>query len=296
MDQERSALRELKPPPAAAAGARRAGRDGFLRLGFERRDGATVLVERRFRTPLQILEALSFPDDPAAGVLILNPTGGVLGGDRLVTELCLGAETHVVVSTPSATRVYGSRHEPARLVTTISLGADAVLEYVPDHVIPHPHARLAQRLEIDLAPGARLLLWDAWALGRAARDECWVFHDLDSTVRVRQAGAALFVDRFSLTPARRLAGLGGSEGHAYFAAWLVAGDRTAEWTPLAGELGRLAAEVPGIHAAGSALARGGALVRVLARSAYALAEARRLLWAATRDRVLGRGPLDLRKG
>ena len=44
----------------------------------------------------------------AATLLLLNPTGGVLGGDRLETRVHLGAGTRVCLSTPSATRVYRS--------------------------------------------------------------------------------------------------------------------------------------------------------------------------------------------
>ena len=39
-------------------------------------------------------------------LMLLNPTGGVLGGDHLVTEIIQEAGTHVCLTTPSATRIY----------------------------------------------------------------------------------------------------------------------------------------------------------------------------------------------
>lgn len=294
MDQDRSALRELRG--AASTPALRLGRDGFLGLRFTCRGTATVLAERRFRTPLQVLEALSFPGDPALGVMLLNPTGGVLGGDRLVTEMAVGDGAHVVVSTPSATRIYGSRGETAVQDTTATVGCGATLEYVPDHVIPHPRASFSQTLHADLSAGANLMAWDAWALGRVARGESWEFESLDSRIDIRRCGRPVFIDRFALRPAsRRLGALPGSDGHAYVASWLAVGDEGARWEETAAEWGDLAACIPGVRAAGSSLAEGGALVRVLATSAYALIEAQQRLWAAARATLLRLAPLDLRK-
>jgi len=82
----------------------RTGRDGFLGLAFERRADRTVLTGRRFTLPLQALEPVDLDGTGAATLLVLNPTGGVLGGDRLETRVELGPGSHVCLSTPSATR------------------------------------------------------------------------------------------------------------------------------------------------------------------------------------------------
>ena len=78
----------------AAAGepgrAARVGRDGLVQLRFARRDERTVLVSRRFRAPLQVLEPWDAAGDGSALAVLLNPGGGVLGGDHLRTEIELG--------------------------------------------------------------------------------------------------------------------------------------------------------------------------------------------------------------
>src|SRR5574342_934902 len=127
--------------PEAAA---RAGRDGRLRLVFESRGGRTVLTGRRFTLPLQALEPMDLTGDGSATLLLLNPTGGVLGGDRLDTEVSLGPGSRVCLSTPSATRVYRSPERPAVQRVSIRLGPGAALEWLPDHLIPAPGARLRQ--------------------------------------------------------------------------------------------------------------------------------------------------------
>src|SRR5262249_27872332 len=118
---------------------RRVGRDGLLVLGFERRGGRTVLAERRYTLPLQALDCMEVEDGVAA-LMLLNPTGGVLGGDHLDTRVRVGASAHACLTTPSATRVYRSPGEPARQRVVATVAAGARLEYVPDHLIPSPGA------------------------------------------------------------------------------------------------------------------------------------------------------------
>src|SRR3989304_2140688 len=69
-------------PSRASVDPARVGRDGALALRFERRGPATVLSGCRSTLPLQVLAPVAL-EDPAAVVSILNPTGGLVGGDRL---------------------------------------------------------------------------------------------------------------------------------------------------------------------------------------------------------------------
>src|SRR5262249_33300677 len=91
----------------------RVGRDGTLRLRFARRAGRTVLTGRRFTLPLQALEPADLEGRGDLVLLLLNPTGGVLGGDVLETDVTLGPGARVVLGTPSATRVYRTAGPPA---------------------------------------------------------------------------------------------------------------------------------------------------------------------------------------
>src|SRR5450631_2803871 len=75
----------------------RVGRDGFLRLRFARRGESTILAQSRFSLPLQALTPLTLADG-ASYLMLLNPTGGVLGGDRLITEIVQEAGTHVCLT------------------------------------------------------------------------------------------------------------------------------------------------------------------------------------------------------
>ncbi|HEU4369225.1 MAG TPA: urease accessory protein UreD [Methylomirabilota bacterium] len=270
----------------------RVGRDGALRLRFERRGAATVLAACRSTLPLQVLAPVAL-DDPAAVVSLLNPTGGVLGGDRLAIDVEVGPGAHACLTTPSATRVYRAAAEPAEQRVRLALGAGAIGEWVPDHTIPSAGAALRQTLEVEAGEGAALIAVDAFAAGRVARGEAWRFALLDGTLTVRDARGLVLHDRFVLASGDRWGGLGFAEGHPYFATVVVVADTGLD-DFVAGLPVALAA-VGGATAAAARLPRRGALVRCLAAGAPALTQALETVWAFARRRVLGRPPLALRK-
>ena len=258
-----------------------------------------MLTGRRFTLPLQALEPMDLTGDGSATLLLLNPTGGVLGGDRLDTEVSLGPGSRVCLSTPSATRVYRSPERPAVQRVSIRLGPGAALEWLPDHLIPSPGARLRQVTEVAMAPDATLIHLDAWATGRAARGEAWGFDLLDTSLCVRDETGPLLRERAILGAGSRLDGLGGTEGFAYVATFVAlrsALDGGRLWADLASTLERdLHAIGSDCRAGVSALARGGLLVRLLCPSAPSLSACVEAIWARCRRRLLGLGPLGLRK-
>jgi urease accessory protein UreH len=180
-----------------------------------------VLTERRFTLPLQALEPMDLDGDGVATLLLLNPTGGLLAGDRLETDIVLAPGSRVCLSTPSATRVYRSPGPVAVQRVTMDVGRGAALEWLPDHLIPSPGARLLQTTEIRLAADATLLYLDAWATGRAARGEAWGFDLLDSSLLVRDEAGPLLRERSILAGHPPRDGLGGTEGFAYAATFIA---------------------------------------------------------------------------
>jgi urease accessory protein len=268
----------------------RVGRDGALRLGFERRRDATVLAGCRWTLPLQVLAPLGLPD-PASVVSVLNPTGGVLGGDRLRVDIEVGQGAHACLTTPSATKVYRTAGEPAVQAVRLVVGPGATLEWVPDHTIPFAGSDFRQTIEADVADGGCLVLVDAFSAGRIAAGERWRFRRLESALTVRGPRGELVHDRFVLFGAAD--GLGATEGADYFATLVVVAGRGLD--ALADEAPGLAAATAGARAAGGRLETGALVVRCLAPSAPALLDALGGLWDAARRLVLGLAPLALRK-
>jgi urease accessory protein len=272
--------------------ATRVGRDGALALTFERRGPATILSSSRSQLPLQILAPMALAD-PAAIVSLLNPTGGILGGDRLDIEVNVGADAHACLTTPSATRIYRAVAEPALQVVRLALGPGAVAEWVPDHTIPYAGAAFQQSIDVEVGQPATLVLIDAFAAGRVARDEAWRFAQLESALRVRDAQGWLVIDRFALEGMPRWAGLGFSEGRPYFATMVIVADRGLD--TFCADVAAMAPVDGSATAAAALLPRRAALVRSLASTAPALTGLLTDLWALARRRLLDLPPLDLRK-
>jgi urease accessory protein len=265
-------------------------------LAFERRGGRTILTERRFTLPLQALEPIALDGDSSLCLMILNPTGGLVGGDHLTTEITLGVGTHVCLTTPSATKVYRSLGPPAVQETTIVLGAGAILEYLPDHVIPHPGSALHQTVTMEMGRQSRVILLDAFAVGRLARGERWDFRELVNRMTITREGRPLFLERTRLDAGKqRFAGLGGMEGFGYVATLGCFGDGVEDWEHMARSLDEQLKGIGSVLGGVSPISRSGVIVRFLAPSASDLTEATRSLWALARRLLLGLPAVDMRK-
>lgn len=278
---------------SSAGTGHRVGRDGALRLDFERRGQRTVLARARSTLPLQVLAPVAL-DDPAAVVSILNPTGGLVGGDRLAIDVAVGPAAHACLTTPSATKVYRTARDPAHQDVALRLEAGAICEWVPDHTIPFPGSALRQLITVDVGDGAVLILLDAFAAGRVGRGESWQFRLLDSAITIRDAKGWVLRDRFVLAGEGALdpRQLGAAEQRPYFASLVVVADDVEDFRR------GVAARFPAggdVMAAAGALPRRGALVRCLAPSAPALLDALDELWAAARRHIVALPPLPLRK-
>ncbi len=273
----------------------RIGRDGQLALRFARRGAHTTLVRSSFTLPLQVLAPLAM-EDGSAYLALLNPTGGVLGGDRLTSEIELEQGAHVSLTTPSATRVYRTDDLPAIQDTVIRVGEGATLEYFPEHVIPHPGAALRQSLRAEIAAGGCALLWEAMACGRVARNERWKFREIVSEVEILIRDKPAWLSRTKIVPpALNPERLGVSEAYAYSGSLAIVADGFTQWPQLIAAINRELAAVPEAHGGVSKLAGDGCLVRLLAKSAIDLSAMNTALWAVARAFVLGLPAFEPRK-
>ncbi len=273
----------------------RVGRDGFLRLRFARSGAHTILAQSCFSLPLQALTPLVLADG-ASYLMLLNPTGGVLGGDHLVTEIAQESGTHVCLTTPSATRIYRTAEKPAILETVIRLDEGATLEYFPDHVIPHVGSALRQSLRLEMARGSRAMLLDSMASGRVAHGERWSFTEMDSRTEVYVCGRPAYINRTRILPAtNRPDRLGWMEDFDYSSCLGLFADGFTRWKEVAAAMNEELLSAPGVRGGATLISRGGCVVRFLARSASDMTLANKKLWDAARAQVAGLPLFDHRK-
>lgn len=144
--------------------------DGAAEIRFDRRNGATRLVQLYQRDPLRVLFPAPAAGDPPVAVIVTT-SGGLVAGDRLDirVELAAGAAAHVTAS--AAEKVYRSTGRTTTIKQTLSIGPGAALEFLPPETILFDGARLRRETIIDLAPGSAFLGGDIVVFGRRAREE-----------------------------------------------------------------------------------------------------------------------------
>jgi len=250
------------------------GQRGRLRLSFEKRAGRTVLGERFASAPFGAVRA-NYPDGSGMPeVQVTNPSGGILGGDHLEMKIVLNRGASATVITQAANKAYRGTASSQHAVFRVESGA--FLEYLPHHLIPYPNSDYRQTARFHLAPDAALIAWDAFAAGRVARGERFVFTRLRARTEVHRNSIPEAIDGLDLP--------GGSEPfgrYSYTAAAYVLAPRNLG--TLADGLHRHLADVPGVFASASAPAPGLCVVRVLAPGAPALYRALNLARDAARS-------------
>ena len=222
---------------------------------------------------------------------IVNPTGGVLGGDTAEVRVSVGPGARVLLLTQSATRV-----QPSAAGLT-GAGLDAVqdirfavaaggrLEYYPERTIPFAGSRFAQSLRAELEAGAEFGMVETLAAGRVAMGERLQFSRYRSVVEVWQAGRQVSLDRVDLQPAtQNLNAPGLLSGRAYSASGVWVGGRTPEALPA----------VPGLMASGQNAA-GAVWLRATAHAGPDLDAAVQQAREAVRAQAFGAAPLQIRR-
>lgn len=274
------------------------GRIGHLHLEYRRHGHRTDLVYSSGTTPWHVLPPC-YPDDEGyAYSLLVNPSGGLVGGDHLSLRAVLGEASHVLMSTPSATRLYRSCGDVAVQKIHLDVGAAAVLEWLPDLALPYAGSRYRQTIDVRLGTGATLFLWDAMASGRIARGERWAFEEFYNEIRITTARSTLVTERYRLTPVTRPEWLGlALHAWDYVGTFLVVQDgleRTGA-ARLADHLHALTQDTAEALAGVTVLASHGVVVKLVAKSGLVLSRLFESIWRVLRLELMGLRYADLRR-
>jgi urease accessory protein len=142
-----------------------------LSLGFERREGRTVLADRVHEGPLVVQKPLYPEGGAVCHSIIVHPPGGIAGGDRLSLDAAAAAGACVVLTTPGAAKWYRSAGARAHQIFRFSAGEDACIEWLPQESIFFDGALAESTLEVRLARGARYIGWEVLCFGRGGSGE-----------------------------------------------------------------------------------------------------------------------------
>ena len=278
-------------PPQLPSGS--FGKNGHLRLGFERRGARTVLATLHRRAPLIVQQALYW-DEMMPGlpcVTMISNAGGILQGDRNTIEVELGPHAQAYVTTQSATRIHEMEVNFATQEQTFRLAEGAYLEFVPHPIIPHRHARFGQMTSIVIDPTATLVYSEVLMSGRKhyGGGESFAYDVFSCLVSAtRPDGAPLFSERYVIEPARApVSRLGVMGSHHVLGTLLLL---TPE--PHAAVLFETVSpgfdDESGTTIGASRLPNGaGLVVRVLGSESARVVAAIRRIWSLAREEIVG---------
>jgi urease accessory protein len=130
--------------------------------------------------------------------VIVNTAGGMTGGDCFSIDFAVGDGASLVCSTAAAEKLYRSTGSNALVDVRLSVGTGARLAWMPQETILFDSARLARRIEADVAESGSLILAEAVVFGRSAMGESVRSGLLRDTRRVRIGGRLVFAENLRL--------------------------------------------------------------------------------------------------
>jgi urease accessory protein len=169
---------------------------GHLKLRAKMREtGKTVLAGQSFRAPFHVGKAYWDEEAKALRVQVVNPTAGILEGDKLEMDIAVGRGAALLVTTPSASRVFHMRSGEAVASQRFSVETGGWLEFLPEPLVPHDQSSFRQTTKIDVAEGGEIVFADLLMPGRIARGETWAWSRLRLELAVRVGGELILRER-----------------------------------------------------------------------------------------------------
>jgi urease accessory protein len=148
--------------------------------------------------------------------VIINTAGGAAGGDRYDLDVTVGADARLTVTTAAAEKIYRSLGADTRIAIRLRVAAGGTLHWLPQETIVFDRCRLSRSIDIELEPGASLLIAEALVFGRTAMGETVERGRVHDRWRVRVDGRLIFAEATRLDGAvacalaERAAAAGGS--------------------------------------------------------------------------------------
>jgi urease accessory protein len=183
--------------PAAAAKIFAANRaEGRIALAVAAQGGAT----RRRRVDEQGSLRVRFPGDRPQELeaILVNTAGGMAGGDRFNIDVSAEDGAQLLVGTTAAEKIYRSLGPATDVTVRLVLARGTRLRWLPQETILFDRARLARRIDVEMAKGASLLLAEALVFGRSAMGETVEEGAIADRWRVRRGGKLVFAEALRL--------------------------------------------------------------------------------------------------
>ncbi len=135
-----------------------------LSLRYSVEQNRTVL-RHHHSGPLRVLKSLYPEGDPICHNVLVHPPSGLVGGDHLNIQVHLQDHSHALITTPGATRFYGSKALQAHQKVFAHVSNHAKLEWLPMEALAYNSSYGVNQAVFRLEEHARLIAWDVTQLG-----------------------------------------------------------------------------------------------------------------------------------
>jgi len=179
-------------------------------------EGRSYLRHQSFRAPIH----LSKPhfDEGVLVVNVVNPTAGLLAGDRIEYRACAENGAALSLTAPSASRAHRMSTGQAEVVQNLRVARGGWLESWPELFIPQGGTRFRQSTNIIVEEGGELLFFESLAPGRVASGEAFAFAELVWETDLFVGDAHIVRERYRVVPGdEAVRALRRQFDHAYYA-------------------------------------------------------------------------------
>jgi urease accessory protein len=179
------------------------GKVGELELSLARRNGTTCVERQYQRAPLHTYRPIHLDTNlPEMAFVFVQQFGdGFVDGDRCRIEIDCGPDTAVHVTTQAATNLYRAERNFASQLVELRADRRAILEYLPDPVVPFRGSRFFQRTRVTADADSTVIMAEQLLPGRVARGEIHAYDLYRAETEARRPdGTLLFADTLRLSP------------------------------------------------------------------------------------------------
>ena len=169
---------------------------GAVRFDVRLEDGATRRGDLHESGSLRV--RFPSPEGEGLSAVLVNTAGGVAGGDRFDIDIAAEEGARLTLTTAAAEKVYRATGAAAQLNIGLKIAAGAHLAWLPQETILFDQARIARRIDIELAESASLLLCEIVVFGRAAMGERTRHGEFVDRWRLRRGGRLVFAETVRL--------------------------------------------------------------------------------------------------
>ena len=146
-------------------------REGVARLTFDTDVSGNTRLKNLYQSDPQRVLFPNSPDKDIIQAAVVNISGGLVGGDKLLTRVKVNKNASVFVVGQSAEKVYRSKGPDSEIEINLTVEDGSWLEFLPQETILFNDSRLRRRTHIDIEGDAELIAGELLVFGRLGHGE-----------------------------------------------------------------------------------------------------------------------------